>query len=283
MKALVTGGAGFIGSHVVDRLLSEGYKVAAVDNLSEGHVDNLAHLKHDKRFRFVKLDLRDAKATEKIVAGREVIFHMAAQANIRNVDSKGRAPEVYKTKPEWPVSVEMTTERVRKTGGGGAGAGIRQVGNKCSSEGSRGHEGNPAEGRQLPPWRGDDDQHDADDDIEPTLPGGEGRANLRQHLLQPRERFRSRSCQDHARDNTVTEDTWRDGTNDMERQDARGHRIDLCDWDKHRDDYPEGDTPGGIPPEKEETIKEFDNAWREFVAKSNLVLPRKEVLRIHNP
>jgi UDP-glucose 4-epimerase len=83
LRALVTGGAGFIGSHVVDRLLEEGYEVTAVDNLSEGHLQNVAHLKNDKRFRFVKLDLRDAKATEKVVAGSDVIFHMAAQANIR--------------------------------------------------------------------------------------------------------------------------------------------------------------------------------------------------------
>ena len=90
-RALVTGGAGFIGSHVVDRLLEEGYEVTAIDNLSEGHMENVAHLKNDRRFRFAKADLRDAKATEKAVAGNDVIFHMAAQANIRKslVDHRG--------------------------------------------------------------------------------------------------------------------------------------------------------------------------------------------------
>ena len=58
-RALVTGGAGFIGSHVVDRLLEEGYEVTAVDNLSEGHLENLAHLKDDRRFRF---DINRSKA-----------------------------------------------------------------------------------------------------------------------------------------------------------------------------------------------------------------------------
>ena len=82
-RALVTGGAGFIGSHVVDRLLEEGYEVTAVDNLSEGHLENIAHLKNDKRFRFVKLDLKDRGATMKAVKGNDVVFHMAAQANIR--------------------------------------------------------------------------------------------------------------------------------------------------------------------------------------------------------
>jgi UDP-glucose 4-epimerase len=67
----------------VDRLLKEGYEVTAVDNLNEGHLENIAHLKNNKGFRFVKLDLRDAKATEKIVTGNDVIFHLAAQANIR--------------------------------------------------------------------------------------------------------------------------------------------------------------------------------------------------------
>lgn len=45
IKVLVTAGAGFIGSHIIDRLLEEGYEVTAVDNLSEGHLENVAHLK----------------------------------------------------------------------------------------------------------------------------------------------------------------------------------------------------------------------------------------------
>jgi len=90
MNALVTGGAGFIGSHVVDRLLEEGYGVTAVDNLSDGRLENLAHLRNEKRFRFVKADLRNEKAVEKLVKGHKVIFHMAAHANIRTslVDHK---------------------------------------------------------------------------------------------------------------------------------------------------------------------------------------------------
>ena len=90
IRALVTGGAGFIGSHVVDRLLEEGYEVTATDNLSEGSLRNLVHLKNVKRFSFVKADLRDEKAMKKLVKGKDAIFHLAAQANIRKslVDHK---------------------------------------------------------------------------------------------------------------------------------------------------------------------------------------------------
>jgi len=83
MRALVTGGAGFIGSHVVDRLLEEGYHVTAYDSLTEGKMQNMAHLKKDDRFTFVEGDMRDAAAVDKVVSGSEVVFHMAAQANIR--------------------------------------------------------------------------------------------------------------------------------------------------------------------------------------------------------
>ena len=89
-KALVTGGAGFIGSHVVDRLIREGYEVTAVDNLEEGHLENVAHLKTERKFRFVKGDLRDEKGMRNLVKGNDVVFHLAAHANIRKslVDHK---------------------------------------------------------------------------------------------------------------------------------------------------------------------------------------------------
>jgi UDP-glucose 4-epimerase len=83
MRALVTGGSGFIGSHVVDRLLEEGFEVTALDNLAEGPLENISHLKNEKRFRFVKGDLRDEKGVRKLVRGNDVIFHLAAHANIR--------------------------------------------------------------------------------------------------------------------------------------------------------------------------------------------------------
>ena len=83
MKAFVTGGAGFIGSHLVDRLLEDGYEVTAVDNLAEGRPENVAHLKGERRFAFRKADIRDAAEMERLLAGHDVVFHMAAHANIR--------------------------------------------------------------------------------------------------------------------------------------------------------------------------------------------------------
>ncbi|MEM0287895.1 MAG: SDR family NAD(P)-dependent oxidoreductase [Nitrososphaerota archaeon] len=83
MKAFVTGGAGFIGSHLVDRLLADGYHVTAFDNLTEGKEENLKHLKMNKNFRFVKGDVRDADMLYKLLKEHDVVFHMAAQANIR--------------------------------------------------------------------------------------------------------------------------------------------------------------------------------------------------------
>lgn len=83
MRAIVTGGAGFIGSHVVDVLLEEGFKVTAVDSFATGYPMNLAHLKTDERFRFIRSDLRTAKNLDSIVSGSDVVFHMAAHADVR--------------------------------------------------------------------------------------------------------------------------------------------------------------------------------------------------------
>ena len=79
MKVLVTGGAGFIGSHVVDALLDAGHDVAVVDDLSTGARANL-----NPRARFYEVDIRDARLAEVIAAERPaVVSHQAARANVR--------------------------------------------------------------------------------------------------------------------------------------------------------------------------------------------------------
>ncbi|QDT74207.1 SDR family oxidoreductase [Lacipirellula limnantheis] len=80
MKYLVTGGAGFIGSHLATALVERGDEVRVFDNLSTGKTDNLAHL--GKQVELVKGDLLDAKQVEQAVAGVDVVFHQAAMASV---------------------------------------------------------------------------------------------------------------------------------------------------------------------------------------------------------
>jgi UDP-glucose 4-epimerase len=73
---VVTGGAGFIGSHLVEAMLAEGYRVRAVDNLSTGHRSNLAHLGDD--YEWIKGDLADFAVCEKAARGAAFVIHLAA-------------------------------------------------------------------------------------------------------------------------------------------------------------------------------------------------------------
>lgn len=85
MKALVTGGAGFIGSHLVDLLVAEGHSVAAVDNLSRGRLENLAAALGTGAVEFIEADLLEADLDEVVkFAQPEVIFHLAAQIDVRH-------------------------------------------------------------------------------------------------------------------------------------------------------------------------------------------------------
>ena len=81
-KILVTGGAGFIGSHLVDRLLKEGFEVTVIDNLSTGRMENIAHNQKRKDFHFVKGDVRDANLVKKLVKGVDAVFHEAALVSV---------------------------------------------------------------------------------------------------------------------------------------------------------------------------------------------------------
>lgn len=82
MKSLVTGGCGFIGSHMVDRLLQEGHEVIVIDNCSTGRLENLAHHKENKNLTVVQGDICDYKQIEPFFDGVDWVFHMAALADI---------------------------------------------------------------------------------------------------------------------------------------------------------------------------------------------------------
>lgn len=81
-KALVTGGAGFIASHLVDKLLEEGYFVIVLDNFSTGRQENLGHHKKNKKLKVVKVDITDFVKILPHFRGVEQVFHLAALADI---------------------------------------------------------------------------------------------------------------------------------------------------------------------------------------------------------
>jgi len=92
---IVTGGAGFIGSHMVDRLLEEGRSVRVIDNFSNGSPRNLAHHEDNKRLRVITADLADYGAIQGLFDGAERVFHFAALADI--VPSIERPKEYFRS------------------------------------------------------------------------------------------------------------------------------------------------------------------------------------------
>ncbi|NQT03794.1 MAG: SDR family NAD(P)-dependent oxidoreductase [Planctomycetes bacterium] len=83
MRVLVTGGAGFIGSHLTERLLKDGHEVAAVDNLSTGSLKNIENYREHSGFEFVKGDIRNAELMEPLVEHCDMIFHLAAAVGVK--------------------------------------------------------------------------------------------------------------------------------------------------------------------------------------------------------
>lgn len=81
-KTLVTGAAGFIGSHIVDTLLQCGAKVIGIDNFSIGTIENLVSAMKNNRFEFIKGDIRDYDLLVNLLKDVDVIFHQAALASV---------------------------------------------------------------------------------------------------------------------------------------------------------------------------------------------------------
>jgi UDP-glucose 4-epimerase len=86
LKTLVTGGAGFIGSHLVDYLINNGKKVRVIDNLVSGSLNNLTQWIDDPRLEFIKGDLLDAATVSEVLFGCDEVYHIAAnpEVNIKN-------------------------------------------------------------------------------------------------------------------------------------------------------------------------------------------------------
>ena len=111
MRALVTGGCGFIGSHLVERLTADGHEVVALDNLATGRRENLAQLPRDARVTVVELDVADHEAIRPWFTSVDVVFHLAGLADI--VPSIVRPLAYHQANVDGTVSV---LEAVRAAG-----------------------------------------------------------------------------------------------------------------------------------------------------------------------
>lgn len=83
MRILITGGAGFIGSHLAERLVAEGHSVAVLDDLSTGRRENLAALEGRNDFSFTEGSILDTALVDQMVAGADAIFHLAAAVGVK--------------------------------------------------------------------------------------------------------------------------------------------------------------------------------------------------------
>jgi UDP-glucose 4-epimerase len=87
-SALITGGAGFIGSHLAEELLERGYKVYAIDNLSTGSLDNIDHLQDNPNFAFEVGTIMDEELMDELVSAADIVFHLAAAVGVRLIIEK---------------------------------------------------------------------------------------------------------------------------------------------------------------------------------------------------
>ncbi len=85
IRALITGGAGFIGSHLAERLLRQGYQVTIIDNLSTGRLENIQLLDSRANFRYAVEDIRNIHVIDRLVSECDIIFHLAAVVGVRNI------------------------------------------------------------------------------------------------------------------------------------------------------------------------------------------------------
>ena len=85
MKILITGGAGFIGSHLCERLVLEGHQVTAIDDFSTGCASNLANLSGTENFSLVEGSILDTKMLNPVIVNADYIFHLAAAVGVFNI------------------------------------------------------------------------------------------------------------------------------------------------------------------------------------------------------
>jgi UDP-glucose 4-epimerase len=114
MKCLVTGAAGFIGSNLVDRLLCEGHEVVGFDNFSTGQEEFLQDAAKSPQFQLKRSDLLDLAAVENAVTGTDIVFHLAANADVRFGTDHPRRDLEQNTIATWNVLEAMRRNGVRR-------------------------------------------------------------------------------------------------------------------------------------------------------------------------
>lgn len=114
MQAFVTGAAGFIASSLVDRLLADGHTVVGFDNLSTGFERFLEQARPSPRFRFVRGDVLDAAALAAAMRGADIVFHLAANADVRFGTEHPRKDLEQNTIATFNVLEAMRTNGVRR-------------------------------------------------------------------------------------------------------------------------------------------------------------------------
>ena len=127
MRVLITGGAGFIGSHLADALLADGHSVLILDDLSTGSMDNIAHLKDRPDFEYALESATNRGVVAELVDEADYVFHLAAAVGVelivdspvRTIETNVRCTEVVLERANVkhkPVFVASTSEVFGKSG-----------------------------------------------------------------------------------------------------------------------------------------------------------------------
>jgi UDP-glucose 4-epimerase len=114
MKALVTGGSGFIGSSLVDRLLAAGHGVTAYDNMSTGRVEFLSGARQHQAFGFIEGDILDEDCLKRAMVGHDIVFHLAANADVRFGTQHPRKDLDQNTIGTWTVLESMRSVGIKR-------------------------------------------------------------------------------------------------------------------------------------------------------------------------